>query len=397
MSLSPTASFDFSLPTRVYAGAGALGKMADACAQLGVNFLLVTAPELKAASYKVVADFAARGMHITMADLAPGEPACHELDAAAAKLRATKFDAVIGLGGGSAIDAAKALAIALTQPEPVWMYANLATRLPAPLTAKVLPVVAVPTTSGTGSEVTPYAVLGNEETQQKGTVQQPEVFPVMSFVDPALTLSMPKHLSAITGFDALAHAMEAFINRSKAAPVAEWAAQEAMRLIFEHLPRAVNQPDNLDARSAMSWASTVAGFAISHRGTTTAHAIAEPLGAITHLPHGFCVAAATVPVMELTWRAAPESFARMHNVSGGHSHGSSAAKAEAFVERLRELLSSVALDAKALQAPLQKQGPKLADTVVSHILGYKFRPLKQHPVEFNEADLKLIVSRMIGH
>lgn len=396
MTFSPSASFDFSLPTRVYAGTGSIGKMAEECARLGTDFLMVTAPELKAAADRVISDFGARGLKVTIANLAPGEPACHELDATAAKLRSTHFDAVIGLGGGSAIDGAKALAIALTQPEPIWMYANLANRPPAPLQGRVVPVVAVPTTSGTGSEVTPYAVLTNEETSQKGTVQQPEVFPAMAFVDPALTITMPAHLTALTGFDALAHAMEAFMNRSKAAPVAEWAATEAIGTIASSLEGAYRQGDDLELRSRMAWGSTLAGFAISHRGTTTTHAIAEPLGGLTHLPHGFCVAAVTMAVMRKTWKEDAETFARMQRAAGGKTHGTAAANAEAFVDVLQGMLDGIGLDAKALQTPLKKHGPKLAETLVSHVLGYKFRPLKQHPIEFNAGEVREIVDQVIG-
>lgn len=393
---SLSTGFDFVLPTRVYAGNGALARMPDVCARIGTEFLLIASPDLSASGDQIVSAFEAFGLRVHRHELEAGEPACHVIDATAAKLRERKYHGVIGLGGGSAIDYAKAIAVALTQPHPIWSYANLATRPPLPLENQVLPVIAVPTTSGTGSEVTPYAVLTNEETAQKGTIQQPEIFPMMAFMDPSLTLTMPPSLTALTGFDALAHAMEAFINRSKVAPAAEWAAKEAIGLIFEHLPIAYLNPTDLEARAQMSWASMLAGIAIAHRGTTTAHAIAEPLGAITHLPHGFCVAAATVPVMERTWRADATKFERMYEVSGGASDKKPLAKASGFVDQLSALLDTIGLSRAALQKPLQDHGPGLADTVVSHIMGYKFRPLKQHPIEFGENDLKCIMQQVVG-
>ena len=136
------------------------------------------------------------------------------------------------MGGGSVIDMAKSLSIALTNPEPIWEYANLSYRPPKILTEKTIPVIAIPTTSGTGSEVTPYAVLSNIKKNQKGTIQQSEIFPRAAFEFPEFMISMPKELTASTGIDAFAHALESYMNISKQSPISEMLSIEAMKIIF---------------------------------------------------------------------------------------------------------------------------------------------------------------------
>ena len=140
------------------------------------------------------------------------------------------------------------------------------------------------------------------------------LFPKAAFLDPNFTRTMPPELTAATGIDAFMHAFESFINISKYSPVAEWAAREAMSIIYQTLPKVYKNLDNLELRLEMGWASTLAGIAISHRGTTAIHAIAEPLGAITHIPHSVAVAICTLPVLKYTWSKTIKKFAFIYEI-----------------------------------------------------------------------------------
>ncbi|MGR3176461.1 MAG: iron-containing alcohol dehydrogenase family protein, partial [Candidatus Anammoxibacter sp.] len=316
----------------------------------------------------------------------------------AKRLRRKSFDCIIGLGGGSAMDMAKALSIVLTHSEPIWMYANLSNRSPLPIKNCLIPVIAIPTTSGTGSEVTPYVVLTNSETNQKGTIQDSSVFPKVSILDPFFTQNMPRDLTASTGIDALAHALESYINVSKVSFVAEWAGKESIRLIFGNLIETLNNPENLNYRVAMAWASSLAGIAISHRGTTTPHAIAEALGALTSLPHSHCVSVSTLPVLKQTWKKTKRRLAELYQSTFAKPLGkkSDSYSAEAFVIEVEKLLELTNMN-KTVESCLRKNEiERLNKELLDNVVKYKFRPLKQHPVEFKKDDLSVIINEILG-
>jgi alcohol dehydrogenase class IV len=388
-------SHKFQMPVEVHFGPDALSKLPGLAASAGSNFLLVTAPELTEAAQKVREAFAGTSAQLTTLYLDSPEPSCAFIDKAARELGQGCYDGLIGVGGGSAIDCAKELAIALTNPKPIWEYANLPYRPAQPLECAPLPVFAVPTTSGTGSEVTPYGVLTNTELAQKGTIQQPEIFPRAAFVDPALARTMPPGLTAATGLDALAHALESCINVSKSSPVSELAGREAIRLVFKALPGAVREPHNLNYRAAMAWASTLAGMAIAHRGTTTPHAIAEPLGAITHLPHAQSVVLCLVPVLRRTWSRAQEVFCDLSRFTPPVAEIGRAPRGDLFVEEVDRLIRSVPVRRtirECVQADLLNG---LAERLLKDVVTYKFRPLKQHPVQFTPQELREIVQEIV--
>ncbi|MCJ9430324.1 iron-containing alcohol dehydrogenase [Kordiimonas sp. A6E486] len=371
--------------------------MADLCKLYGSKPLVVYSADLEAFANPVIADLEVAGLSPVRFAQKDPEPTCDFIDAATAELKAEAPDCVVGIGGGSAVDLAKAFAISLTQEAGIWMYANLSNRPPLPLKAPVLPVIAVPTTSGTGSEVTPYAVLTKTDTKQKGTVQEPAIFPKVALVDPVFTAGMPPALTASTGMDAFAHALEATINVSKVAPMAELFGIQAMKLILEWLPVAYEDGKNLEARQQMAFAASLAGMAISHRGTTTAHAIAEPLGALTHIPHGLGVAISTVPVLRHSLPAASASLARLwRDVMGGEALATEEAEAMAFVDALEALMTRVGLNKTVRDILGDEKCEGLRDLLVQNILEFKFRPLKQHPVEFDKAALETITADIIG-
>ena len=391
------SEFGFNLPTEILAGEGAVTRLPGYCARFGNRVLFVCPVDLRGLAGNILDVMKEAHIDVTVFDMEGAEPEIGYIDDAAAKLKAVAFDVVVGFGGGSAMDMAKALAIALTQREGIWMYANLSDRPPLPLEAPVLPVIAVPTTAGTGSEVTPYAVLSRHDTQQKGTVQEPAIFPKVAMIDGTLMTGMPIPLTAATGIDAFAHALEATINISKRSPMAELFGTEAMRRIVAALPAVLASPDDPAMRQEMGFAAALAGMSISHRGTTTAHAIAEPLGALTKIPHGLGVSLATVPVLRHSLAAGWAGIASLlQPVFGEPASGDRVRDAARFVDLLHDFIGSTELPRTVKEVIGEAAAEGLAPRLVDSIMRFKFRPLKQHPIEFDAGGLLPIVTDIIG-
>ena len=210
--------FEINTPTKIIIGNDVIQKLPMFISSKYKKILLVSNKELDAHIKKTTNILGELFFSIKIILLENAEPSTDFIDSTAADLKKDKFDLILGIGGGSAIDMAKSLAIALVNPKPIWEYANLSNRPPSKFKNSPLPVIAVPTTSGTGSEVTPYAVLTKEDTQQKGTIQEKEIFPIAAIIDPIFLVTMPVELTAYTGLDAFAHAFESYINISKPSP-----------------------------------------------------------------------------------------------------------------------------------------------------------------------------------
>ncbi len=386
--------FEFNLPTSIFFGVNSIQQLPDVCKKFGSNILLVTLNDLKHLEKKIISILENNNIVIEIHYLDFPEPNCTFIDSSAKELSGKNYDCVIGLGGGSALDFAKSLSIALTNPEPIWMYANLSNRPPKPILNQTIPIISIPTTAGTGSEVTPYAVLNNPETNQKGTIQETAIFSKAAFIDPTLMDSMPNELTSSTGMDAFAHALESCLNISKYSPVSECAGIEAMKIIFECLPKVLQDPKNLDLRRNMAWASTLAGIAIAHRGTTTAHAIAETMGALIKIPHGIAVAISTLPVLKATLQNKPESLSYVYDkLFLECTERSTDHKADYLVNLVFELLDKVGLNKHA--SSYHDISDDLPEKILYNVLNFKYRPLKQHPVEFNSKDLKKIIEEIV--
>jgi len=389
--------FQFNIPTRIYAGKGEIKRLKKVINNLGERILIISMEDLSEMINNVINYIKPiPSIYYELILLKNIEPRCHDIDHLKQKIKNKKFDIIIGLGGGSAIDTAKALSIALTHSEPIWLYANLSNRPPLPLLKPLIPIVAIPTTAGTGSEVTPYAILTNSEINQKGTIQEIALFPKVAFLDPTFTRTMPPELTATTGIDAFIHALESYINISKYSPVAEWAARGAMSIIYQTLSEVYKNLDNIELRLKMSWASTLAGIAISHRGTTAIHAIAEPLGAITHIPHSVAVAICTLPVLKYTWYKTIKKFAFLYEIfEPSKKFGKSDIdKAKKSIELIENMFKQVNIFKKVRVKDYIKI-ENIADKLLEDVIKYKFRPLAQHPVEFSKKELKIIINEIL--
>lgn len=385
-------SYSFELPTQILFGVDGLLEIVEHASVYGDRVLFVCPADIIDLAKPTLENLNKSSFKVTVVEQLQAEPSCQYIDELTVELKQQQgFDLIIGFGGGSAMDLAKALSISLTHSESIWLYANLSNRPPLVLQNKTLPVFTIPTTSGTGSEVTPYAVLSNSETRQKGTIQETAIFPRLAIVDASLLVNMPAELTASTAIDAFAHALEATINISKPAPMAELFGIKAMTIIGENLPAVLAAPQDQALRQNIAYASTLAGMAISHRGTTTAHAIAEPLGALTKIPHGVGVAITTLPVMRNTENYAETILSNLDT----QVFSSAQPSAANFNANLEKLIENAGLNKTVTDILGAEKVKGLADELVTNVMNFKFRPLKQHPMEWGEEGVRKIVNELI--
>ncbi|MBL8689367.1 MAG: iron-containing alcohol dehydrogenase [Rhodospirillaceae bacterium] len=248
---------------------------------------------------------------MTLWDEFAGEPTAAQIDAAAALARKNKVEAVIGIGGGSALDVAKLVASIVAEPASVERYAFCANPLPS----KSLPAICVPTTAGTGSETTLTAIFANAA-GKKAWAWGPELAATKAILDPTLTTSLPAHLTAATGIDALVHAIESCTNANRF-EANDQTAHAAIRLVARHLPAAVANPADLAAREGMLVASCYAGIAINNCGTAIAHNIAHALGSIGKVHHGRAAGLGLRASLPWSLPASTSAFAAVADAMGG--------------------------------------------------------------------------------
>ena len=288
MDIDPkTLRGNWNYPTQMRFGPGRITELADACRELGMTRpLLVTDPGLKGLAMvrDAIAANEASGLPSSIFTEIKGNPVGRNVDDGVAAYHATGCDGVIAFGGGSALDAAKAIALMVGQSRPIWDFEDREdwwTRVDA---TGMAPVVAVPTTSGTGSEVGRASVITDETSHTKKIIFHPGMLPAIVISDPELTLGLPKHITAWTGMDALAHNLEAYCAPGYH-PMAAGIAVEGMRLVKDWLPVAVEDGANLTARAHMLAAATMGSTAFQ-RGLGAIHALSHPIGAVHDTHHG---------------------------------------------------------------------------------------------------------------
>jgi hypothetical protein len=297
---------DWSYPTAIRFGAGRIEELPAACAALGITRpLLITDPglALHAVGERVLA-IARAGLPTGLfADVRPN-PTAADVAAGIEALRAGGHDGVIALGGGSALDAAKTIAFMVAQDRPIWDFEDRGDNWQRASVAGLVPVVAVPTTAGTGSEVGRAAVITNEDSHQKCIIFHPRMMPGQVVADPELTLGLPANLTAWTGIDALSHSLEALCAPGFH-PLADGIATEAIRLIHRWLAVAVEDGRDLTARSYMLAAASMGAIAFQ-KGLGAMHALAHPIGGLLDRHHGLTIAI-VMPYVLVTNRPAVEA------------------------------------------------------------------------------------------
>ncbi|MCI5742807.1 iron-containing alcohol dehydrogenase [Phocaeicola faecicola] len=280
--------FNLHIPTRILFGCGEIKKLATETLPGKKAMIVISAgTSMKKYGYldKVIGLLVENDVAAIVYDkILPNPIKAHVMEAAAI-CREQGCDFIIGLGGGSSIDSAKAIAVMACNEGDFWNYVTGGSGKGRPI-SKALPVVAIPTTAGTGTEADPWAVITHEEKQEKIGFGNIHTFPALSIIDPELMVSIPPHLTAYQGFDAFFHAAEGFIANC-ATPISDLYALEAIRLLAKYLPVAVNDGKNLKARAKVAWASTLAGLVESTSSCTSEHSLEHAMSAYyPALPHG---------------------------------------------------------------------------------------------------------------
>ncbi|MFC7394771.1 iron-containing alcohol dehydrogenase [Scopulibacillus cellulosilyticus] len=293
------------LPRQIYIESGILNRLDEFVVANGGNRAFIIMDSFLVNSChldeKVKEVLTKKGLECTFFSNYSGEPTTNHVNDALEQLNGFHGNCIIGVGGGSAIDLAKAVSLFGMNPNMKWSDIIGEPRL------NRLPLIAVPTTAGTGSEATKVMVITNIETNVKMNPGHPHLIPDAAILDPELTLSLPRNFTAYTGIDALTHAIEAYVS-NRATPMSDLFALKAIRMISTALPKACLNGRDIEARKRMSLASCFAGIAFSNSSTNLAHAAGRPLGARFHIPHGLSVALLLPFVMRFGLDAAKERY-----------------------------------------------------------------------------------------
>ncbi|HEX4872978.1 MAG TPA: iron-containing alcohol dehydrogenase [Nevskiaceae bacterium] len=319
----------------LFSGPGSSLQLCDHIAAQGVkNLLLVTdAMLVKIGLVEPLRQrLVERGVGVTVYDGVQPDPTIQQIETGLDLLKKSGSTAILAIGGGSSIDAAKVIATRARNGYPIAWMAGLMRVLRRPL-----PLYAVPTTAGTGSEVTIAAVVSDPASTRKFAIMDPKLVPVAAALDGALMTGLPPAITAATGMDALTHAVEAYISRNAMART-DAEALEATRLIMENLPKVMKNGQDLEARQAMALASFKAGVAFTSAGVGYVHAISHNLGAYYHVPHGLANAIVLPQVLDYSLPACTERLATLATVSGLARGGETPRQlAERFVAHVRSL------------------------------------------------------------
>lgn len=325
----------FYAPTKIVFGSGSIGTIADEVKALGASRVLIATDKGVAKAgvlQKVVDPLKAAGLDVTVYDEVEPNPSVATVEKCHKLFVQNGCQLAIGLGGGSSMDTAKATCILATNPGPITQYegANKFPNTPAPS-------IAIPTTAGTGAEVTQSLVVTDTTRNYKVSVRSTLNVCKTALLDPQLLTSLPPAIVASTGMDALSHAVESYIS-VMASPLTEALSLEAIRVIASRLRAFVANPSDESAATDMLYASMTAGLAFANGRVVAVHAIAHALGGHFHTPHGVACSLMLPPVLEFCVEAAPEKLARIAEVMGedisGLSQQQAARRAVAAVARL---------------------------------------------------------------
>ena len=304
----------FSTVDELVVGRGCFDRLGDVAAGLGKRALLVTGRH--AMRQAGVTDRAGSMLH--RAGVQPvlfegviGEPTAEQVDAGRALAAEHACDLVVGIGGGGAVDAAKAIAALTHADAPTAVYVR-GRDADAKLTLRC---IAVPTTSGTGAEVTPNAVISDHESKLKASIRGRGVLPAAALVAPDLTFTCPPEVTAASGMDALTQAIESYVSKH-ATPVSDALAFQAAWLLIENLGAAYEDGNDADAREACAYGSVMAGVALAHARLGVVHGMAHPLGVRYDIPHGVCCAVLLPHAIELNREAAAGKYDWLSHVAG---------------------------------------------------------------------------------
>ena len=350
-------SFDFQPRTRLIFGAGAIGQLGDVAKELGFRRTLLVADHGLVASGHVdeaVTPLQEAGIEVIRFHDFEVNPDTRMVEAGTAFVATQQVDSIIGLGGGSSMDCAKGINFLLTNGGRMADYRGY-----GKATKPMLPMMAIPTTAGTGSEAQSYALISDAGTHVKMACGDPKAAFRVALLDPALTLSQPRSITATSGFDAIAHAVETYVT-TKRTPVSEIFSREAWVLLEGNYERVLDQPDDLEARGAMQLGAFYAGVAIENSMLGATHACANPLTARYGTAHGAAIAMLLPSVVRWNERAAGDRYATLLTLSSASAMLPNLTPTEALALRLEALVASGGLDGDLSRFVEKSDLPELA-------------------------------------
>ncbi|MGN1108652.1 MAG: iron-containing alcohol dehydrogenase [Oscillospiraceae bacterium] len=322
--------FQIVLPGKTIAGKGALAK-AD-FKKYGNRPLIVTGKHT--ASSPTMAELLKYVPNGVIFDGITGEPTDIMIKAGVEAYRAGSCDYVIGIGGGSAQDSAKAVAAMSV------LDGNISDYMGKEIDGDFPPMVLIPTTAGTGSEATKFTIITDTEKDIKMLLKGDSLLPDLAILDYTLTMSAPASVTAATGMDALTHAIESYTSR-RANPITDTFALSALKRIFRYLPTAYKHPEDENAREQLSIAAYEAGICINNASVTLVHGMSRPIGALFHVPHGISNAMLDVKCLRFALSGAPEKFAEAARAIGASDSADDNAAAQAFLTALEDICRAV--------------------------------------------------------
>ena len=336
-------NFDLYLPVEVIFGVGSVNKVGEVGRRFGYRVLIATGKKStkeNGALDRVVESLNRNGAEeIIIFDQIEPNPTDKSVNLASEIVVKEKIDYIIGLGGGSSLDSTKAISIVSSNEGYAWDYVNYPEG-PRLIPFLNRPVICIPTTAGTGSEVNRYSVLSNPIRKEKMVISHSLNYPRVAIIDPSLTVSMDRRLTALTGIDALMHALESLTNRLSNF-FAEDLAIRAIQIIRRWLPVAIEEPENLQARSYMSYAAMLAGIAIDRKRVALIHGMEHPVSAhYPHIAHAEGLSALGVAITDFNYKGNPEKYALFAELMGYKPEPHMAVKAlEDFLEKVGLRLS----------------------------------------------------------
>lgn len=375
-SLRGAGGLSIFFPGKLVFGNGTLSQLADEVLQLKPSKVFIaTIIPLKEAIADFVAALKYNTVEILIDTSIVKEPSFEDFEKLMQTVTPFNPDVVIGIGGGSVLDIAKLVAAQLENEQELKDYVGIGL-----LQGRTKKLICVPATSGTGSEVSPNAILVDDENQKKGIIS-PYLVPDIVYVDPLLTVSVPPAITAATGLDALTHCLEAYTNKF-AQPFIDMYAYEGMRLIAANIETAVKDGSNIEAREKVAMGSLLGGFCLGPVNTAGVHALSYPLGSMFHLAHGLSNALLLPYVMEFNIPSLPNKYADVAMALGCERKEDDTATAYAGVQKIRDLI-------KACNIPATLKEVNVPESAISQMAvdAMKIqRLLKNNPREITEQD-----------
>jgi len=328
----------FRTPPIIHMGQKASENTGTEIKRLGLERVLLVTDDFLAKSGiidPVLKSLDAISVKVTLCTGVNSEPTLAHVDAALQLYESNNCQAVIGCGGGSPLDVAKAVSVIVGNGGKIQDYIGI-DKVPK----KGCPIFAIPTTAGTGSEATGTTIITDTVNDVKMLIISPWIIPQVAIIDPLLTLALPKSITAATGLDALTHAIEAYVSK-KAQPFSDIFALSAIKRIYENLPIAWAEPNNIQAREQTLLGALEAGIAFSNASVALVHGMSRPIGALFHVPHGISNAALLGIVTHFSLEGNPERYADIANILGVDSLLSTLEKAKAGADKISKLIKDL--------------------------------------------------------